>query len=137
MRIVRMVFVASGFLYYYAAMKLTNPGQQAPAGTFQSAITIIAFTCIILGFITRKLFGRVAESLAPKAQMSTEIKRWMMTSVISLVFFEMSILFGFTLHILGAPMWRVALLFGAGVASMLIWSPGPVPGEESGEFPRS
>jgi F0F1-type ATP synthase membrane subunit c/vacuolar-type H+-ATPase subunit K len=135
MRVIKIAFIVSGFLYFYVAMKFTSQAQQPVTSAVQLAITIVAFTCVIFGFSTRSLFARPAESSAEKMPASTERGRWMTTSIISLAFFEACILFGFVLHVLGAPLWRVELLFGAGIASMLLWSPGKPPGAESGEFP--
>jgi divalent metal cation (Fe/Co/Zn/Cd) transporter len=132
--VIRIAFIVSGFLYFYVAMKFVSQAQQPVTSTFQLAIAIVAFTCVILGFSARRLFARPAESPAEKAPTSIQLKRWMTTSVISLAFFEACILFGFVLHVLGAPLWRVELLFGAGIASMLIWSPGTPPDAAPGNL---
>jgi hypothetical protein len=61
----------------------------------------------------------------------------MTKGILSLALFEACILFGFALHYLGGRVWLVELLFGAGIAAELFWSPGEPPNAESGEFPQS
>lgn len=135
MRVIRIAFFVSGILYFYVAMKFISKAQQPVTSAFQLAITIVAFTCIAIGFLVPRFVFRSPESTYQGNPALPLLKRWMLKSIMSLAFFEACILFGFVLHVLGAPMWRVELLFGAGIASMLIWSPGPLPGTESGEFP--
>jgi nicotinamide riboside transporter PnuC len=137
MRVVRIAFIVSGFLYFYVALKLTGQAQQPVASSLQWALTIVAFACLIFGFNARRFLAQPAASPAEKTPTSEQLKRWMTTSVISLALFEACILFGFALHVMGAPLWRVALLFSAGIASMLLWSPGERPDAGSGEFPQS
>ena len=137
MRVMKITFIISGLLYFYVAMKFIGQAQQPVTGAVQLAITIVALTCIVVGFLVPRIVFRAAEITYQSNPALPPFKRWMTKGIISLAFFEACILFGFVLHVLGAPLWRVELLFGAGIASMLFWSPGKPPGSENGEFPQA
>ena len=134
MRVVKIAFIVSGFLYFYVAMKFTSQAQQPVTSAFQFAITIVALTCIVVGFVVPRFVFRAAESKYQSNSALTPLKRWMTKGILSLAFFEACILFGFVLHILGAPLWRVELLFGAEIAAMLFWSPGTPPSAIQGHL---
>ena len=136
MRGMKITFIISGFLYFYVAMKFISQAQTPVTGAVQLAITIVAFTCIAVGFLVPRFVFRAAEITYQSNPALPPFKRWITKGIISLAFFEACILFGFVLHVLGAPSWRVELLFGAGIAAMLLWSPGTPPGAARGEFPQ-
>jgi F0F1-type ATP synthase membrane subunit c/vacuolar-type H+-ATPase subunit K len=118
-------------------MKFISRTQQPVTSALQSAIIIVAFACIAVGFLVPRFVFRAAESAYQSNSALPPLKRWMTKGILSLAFFEACILFGLVLQVLGAPLSRVELLFGAGIASMLFWSPGKPPGSENGEFPQA
>ena len=129
MRVMKIVFIVSGVLFFFVALKLPNNTSQPPMPKIQLLLTVLALSNVVFGFNTRRII-RGAKGTSEDVPTSIQLKRWMSAGVVSLAFFESCILFGFVLHFLGAPFWRVELLFGVGLIAMLFWSPGTPPGTE-------
>ena len=129
MRVMKIVFIVSGVLFFFVALKLPNNASQPPTSKIQLLLTVLALSNVVFGFNTRRII-RGAKGTSEDVPTSIQLKRWMSAGVVSLAFFESCILFGFVLHFLGAPFWRVELLFGVGLIAMLFWSPGTPPGTE-------
>ncbi len=104
---------------------------------FELVITVVALACIVIGFNTRRFFFRTAGRTSQNSPASVQLRRWMATNIMSLAYFEACILFGLVLHYLRARVRLVELLFGVGIVSMLVWSPGAPPGTEEPEFPQA
>ena len=136
MRILKYAFVVSGLLFVYIGFKvLPQPTDQA-SHAIQAAITFVGLVCVIGGFSLPGLLFRGVESRSQNATAEVRLQLWMKKSIVSLAFFEASILFGLELHLLGGRTALAGLLMGAGIAAELIWSPGAPPGPEGGEFPQ-
>jgi len=129
MRVMKIVFIVSGVLFFFVALKLPNNASQPPTPKIQLLLTVLALSNVVFGFNARRII-RGAKGTSEDVPTSIQLKRWMSAGVVSLAFFESCILFGFVLHFLGAPFWRVELLFGVGLIAMLFWSPGTPPGTE-------
>ena len=134
MRVIKIAFIVSGFLYFYMVITMPSHAQHPPAPALNWAFTIVAFTCVVIGFNTRGLFVRSAGGSSQNLPASVQFKRWMSAGIMSLANFEACILFGFALHFLGAPLWQVELLFGVGLIAMVLWSPGEPPATEKENF---
>ena len=136
MRLLKLAFIVSGFLYFYMVKTIPSHAQRPVSGTIELALTIVAFMCIVVGYLVPRFVFRAAESRYQSNPALTPQKRWLTKGIMSLAYFEACILIGFALHLLGAPMRWVELLFGVGIVSMLFWSPGTPPTAENGEFPQ-
>jgi hypothetical protein len=137
MRLVKYAFVASGILFVYIAFKVLDQPQHDASQAIQIAITVVGLWCVVNGFyLPRKIFRRT-EARSQNLSEEAQVKRWKAKCIMSLAFFEAGVLYGFLLHVLGGSTLFVGLLMGAGIAAEFIWSPGPPPGAENGEFPRS
>ena len=130
MRVMKIVFIVSGVLFFFVALKLPNNASQPPTPKIQLLLTVLALSNVVFGFNAKRLVARGADAPPKNVPVSTQRGQWMTAGVVSLAFFESCILFGFVLHFLGAPFWRVELLFGVGLIAMLFWSPGTPPGTE-------
>lgn len=129
MRVMKYAFVASAFLFIFVAIEV--PGQPGPPASqlLQMAIAFVAITSLIAGFFLPKMIFQVA----PPGTSNTEVQRWFTKGVLTLAFFEASILFGLVLHFLHGSVRFVELLFAAGIAAELIWNPGEPPTAEDGQ----
>jgi len=137
MRVVKYAFVVSAFLFIYVLTII--PARDGPpvSWPFELAITIVALACIVVGFLVPRFVFRAAESAYQGNPALTPLKRWMTKGIMSLAYFEACILFGLALHFLKGSLRLVELLFAAGIAAELFWSPGEPPSAGSGEFPQS
>lgn len=124
MRVMKIAFIVSGVLFFCIALKIPSQEQQPPTTAIQLALTIVALSNLVFGFNAKRLVVKSAEGASQFVPASIQLKRWISAGVVSLALFQSCNLFGFALRFLGAPLWRVKLLFGAGLISMLFWSPG-------------
>jgi hypothetical protein len=126
-RIIRSCFLVYVALLVYVVFKLPAHPHQPPGPAFEAAITVLGIASIWTGFYLPRRLRRIAERRLQAAPRETLLKRWFAFDVVSLASFLACVLYGFVLHILGAHNALAGLLFGAGIASMLIWSPGTPP----------
>ena len=137
MRILKYAFVVSAFLFIYVAIEIPVQPHAPVSQPIELVITFAGLTCIVVGFLVPRFVFRAPESTYQRNPALPPLKRWMTKGIMSLAYFEACILFGLVLHYLGARAWLVELLFGAGIAAELIWSPGTPPGAEDRELPQS
>lgn len=137
MRMIKYAFVVSAFMFVYMAFKILAQPHQRASQPIEMVIAFAGLACVLGGFILPRVIFQSAERSPENNSKEMELKRWMAKGILSLAYFEACILFGLVLHILGAHAWVVDLLFGAGIAAELLWSPGTPPGAESSEFPQS
>jgi F0F1-type ATP synthase membrane subunit c/vacuolar-type H+-ATPase subunit K len=137
MRVIRYCFLAASFAYIYVAIKIPVQPGPPPNLQFQLAIAIVGITCIIAGVLVPQLISQAAERAPQNNSAEVQRTRWITKGILRIAFFEACVLFGLVLHFLHGRVWLVELLFGAGIAAMLLWSPGTPPGTEGGEFPQS
>lgn len=137
MRIAKWAIVASGFLFAFVAIRVPVP-THVPIGLgVEIAITFAGLGCVLGGFLLPRFVFRAAEHAPQGNSTEARLKRWRTKGILSLSYFEACVLFGLVLHFLEARTWLVGLLFGAGIASELIWNPGKPPGAEAGELPQT
>jgi hypothetical protein len=134
MRILKYAFVVSAFLFIFVAIEIPARPQQPLARSLEMVIAFAGLACILGGFFLPGFLFAAAERAPQGDSAAIQLKRWVAKGVISLAYFEACILFGLVLHFLGARVWIVELLFAAGIAAELFWSPGEPPGAGSGEF---
>jgi hypothetical protein len=127
MRIIKYAFVVSAFLFIRVAIEIPVQPHSAVGQPVELGITIVALTCILVGFLVPRFVFRAAERTYQSNPALTPLKRWMTRGVMSLAYFEACILFGLMLRYLGAHAWLVGVLFGLGIAAELTWSPGTPP----------
>lgn len=135
MRVIKYAFVVSGILFVYIAFKVLEQPQHEASQAIQIAITAIGLWSVTSGFYFPRWVFRRAEARSQVLPAEVKVKRWRAKCVLTLAFFEASVLYGFLLRVLGGSTLFVGLLMGAGIAAELIWSPGTPPGEQSGQFP--
>ena len=136
MRVVKYAFVVSGFLFVYIAFKVLAPPTHPTSQTIEFASAFMGLSCIMGGFFLPGILFRGVESRSQNATADARLQRWMAKGIMSLAYFEASILLGFALRVLGGRTIFVGLLMGAGIAAELVWSPGTPPGAEGREFPQ-
>jgi hypothetical protein len=134
MRILKYAFVVCAFLFVQVAIEIPVRPHQPVSQPIEIGITIVALACIAVGFLVPRFVFRAPESTYQGNPALTPLKRWMTKGIMSLAYFEACILFGLLLHYLGARLWLVEFLFGAGIAAELFWSPGTPPSEAQGNL---
>ena len=132
MRLLKYCFLISALLFIYVASKIPADPGPSVSQSFSLVICIIGLLDVYLGFYLPRIMFRNAETKPQNRPLPTPLNRWLSKGIVSLAFFESSILFGLVLHFLGAPLKYSALLFGAGIAAMLFWSPGDPPDSAEG-----
>ena len=137
MRILKYAFVVSAFLFIQVAIEIPVQPHPLVSQPIEIVITFAGLACVLGGFVLPRVIFQRAERSPQNNSAEAQLKRWMTKGILSLAYFEACILFGLVLHVLGARVWLVDLLFGVGIAAELIWSPGKPPGAEGGEFPQS
>jgi len=132
MRILKLAFIVSGFLFIFVMFVIPPPGPPA-ARQFQFAIAAMGLISLAAGFFVPRLVTEAARPAVENRSLEIERGRWLTRGILSLAFFEACILCGFMVHMLGGSVRIVALLFAAGIAAEIFWSPGNPPGGEQGE----
>ncbi len=130
MRILKYAFVVSAFLFIYIAVKVSVPVHVPVGIPIEIAITFAGLACVLGGFLLPRYVYRAVERTAGGEPPEKQLQRWRAKGILSLAYFEACVLFGLVLHFLEARTWLVGLLFGAGIAAMLVWSPGKPPGAD-------
>jgi hypothetical protein len=137
MRIIKYAFVVSAFLFVYIAFNILAQPHQRVSQPLELIITFAGLASVLGGFILPRVIFQAAERSPRSHSAEAQLQRWTTKGIISLAYFEACILFGVVLHVLGGRVWLVDLLFCAGIAAELIWSPGAPPGAEGEEFPQN
>ena len=136
MRILKYAFVVSAFLFILVMKQIpVQPGP--PMGRkFEAAIAFVGLVSVVVGFLVPRFVFQAAQRTPRKDSTAIQLQQWITKGVMSLAFFEACILFGLALHFLHGSVRLVELMFTAGIAAELFWSPGKPPSAENGEFPQ-
>lgn len=126
----RISFICFGLLLVYLTMRMPAPPHVSANPTFEWVITVIGLTNVLLGFFAPRLFRRALQQASARQPSSGPVAQWMAVNVVSLAFFDACMLFGFVLHAVGSEARFVEITIGAGLISLVVWKPKPVPGNE-------
>jgi hypothetical protein len=137
MRVLKYAFVMSAFMFIYIAIEIPVQPNRPVSMQLQMAIAFVGFMSIVAGFFLPRILFQAAECAPQNNSAEAELGRWMTKGIISLAFFNACNLFGLVLHFLHGSVRLVELLFGAGIAAELFWSPGAPPNVERGEFQQN
>ena len=132
MRVLKFAFVASAFLFILVAVRVSVQPGPPISRQFQLAVAFAGIMSVVAGFLLPRFAFRATQGTAQNPSEAVRLQQWMAKNLMSLAFFEASILFGLALHFLHGSTRLVELLFGVGIAAELWWSPGAPPGAEDG-----
>jgi predicted transporter len=132
MRLIQFAFVAAAVFFVYFAFKIVGPLPDHASEPLQLAITFLGLYFVYGGFFLRAKIFRRSEKKAQSGPVKVQVKVWMAKGIMSLAYFESSILFGLVLRLLGGSAFLVEALMGAGIAAELLWRPGKPPIKEAG-----
>lgn len=131
--IMKPSFIVFGLLLIYLVIRVPVPSQAPANPVVELAITVLAFTNVIIGFFAQRLCGRSMKRTSRGQSGPTPVNQWMRTNVVSLACFNACMLFGFILHSMGGRVRFVQALLTIGIISLLIWRPQPPPSIEEGK----
>jgi len=137
MRVMKYGFIVAALLFIYMGLKIPVPAHVPVSVPVEIAITFAGLGSVLGGFLLPRFVFRAAERRPQSNPTLTALKIWRSKGMLSLTYFQASVFFGLVLFILRGHEWLVGLLFGAGIAAMLVWSPGKPPRSEEGGRPRS
>ena len=133
-RIMKIAFVVSAILFLGVIIRLPANAAQPPDFTLVTAITVVAFADVVLGFVFPRSYLRTGRRAPGDVKPPTPIQRWFTANVIGFAFLESCSLFGVMLHFLGAELRRSELLIGVGIIATIFFSLGTPPGGEEGNI---
>jgi len=110
---------------YTAIPFLTGPPKvQPPSAILLFALGIVSLSSLTAGFFIRsRLVQPAREALRSNPDDSAAARRWRSGVIISLMFCETILLFGFALRFLGGS-WNVCgAFYGVGIFFLLAWTP--------------
>jgi hypothetical protein len=128
LRIVQICFLvyAIGLFWLMHIIKPQN-GSPADPVVYQS-IAALAVADGFIGIFVQRLMLKGKARPLPNGKMPTAAQRWFAANIVRLAFALSTSLFGFALHVLGAPERLAQALVGLGILYMLV-SPGKPPAE--------
>jgi hypothetical protein len=126
MRVLQISFIVSVVLFFRVSAMIP-PVQHSVSASFQYGIVLCAIASALIGFIVQRMFLRVPNQTTLSTQKSTPLNRWFAGHLIRFATAESVALFGLVLRMIGSSSTLVYLLFGGGLALLLIWQPGAIP----------
>jgi membrane protein YqaA with SNARE-associated domain len=132
MRVMKIAFIVSALLFLSLVMRIPAKETQPPSSSLEMALTILALTDVVIGYVIPRFILRSAQAAQENAAQPAAIRRWITASVIGFAFLESCSLFGVMLHFLGAEIWRSELLIAVGILATVFFSAGAVPGADGG-----
>jgi hypothetical protein len=123
MRIIHVAFVWTWFLFVLV-IQIVKPVEQSVSPTILYAITAVAASDVVFGFVRRKGWLEASvEILRAQPENTQALVQWRTGNIVSFVQAETVTLFGVALKFLGAS-WPVAgAFFFVGLALLLLWTP--------------
>jgi hypothetical protein len=132
MRIIRSGFVFAGVMLIYVAMTIPAQAPRPIKPLAEMTITLMALADVALGFFSPRLLMLLAMREVRSGPEIAAMSGWLMGNVVGLAFIFSCNLFAMVLHFVGAQAEFVALLFGVGMISLLVWRPGEPPVVKAG-----
>lgn len=122
-RILHRVFLATIAFFVVVLVRVPPVGRTVP-----SAIVIaMGFACVtdiaIAVFLRARMVQASEERLREDPQDSAALNRWRAGTLLSFVFAESVVLFGFALKVIGVGWNIAAVFFAVGVTLLLLWAP--------------
>jgi len=136
-RVVRVMQI--GFIVFavllFAVMHFVKPqsGASAPPVLYW-AVAVIAIANGFIGMLMQRLIQKSSTKSLLDGTRPTGAQRWLSGNVVRLAFANSTCLFGFVLHILGAPERLALALVALGVVFMLV-SPGQPVADKPAKLP--
>jgi len=130
LRITQTIFVlyAIGLFFFMGRLK-PSVGQDT-SSQFLWAVSAIAVIDPIIGFFIRAAILRRSRSMdAPYQQ---RLKAWVSGNLVGYAFSLSTCLFALVLHMVGARVRWVQVLFGLGIVMLVVQSPGEPPEQQPG-----
>jgi len=128
-RTMQIAFIVFGCLVFYL-MHIVKPNAETPpAPALYESIAAIAVVDGLIGIWMQKMILKGQVRTLLNGKMSTPGQRWLAANVVRLAFATSTSLFGFVLHVLGAPERLAQILVGLGILYLLM-PPGTPPAEQ-------
>jgi hypothetical protein len=124
-QVICVLFTTTCFLVAHSVIHVT----ERPLSIEQGLVVLLALWTAGSGFsLQHKLTHvRVGSGQPPASSRSTPAARWRVGNLMRLATATSVGLWALILHVIGGSSLLVDLLFGLGLALLLIWSPGPSP----------
>jgi len=123
-RLIHVAFLFAAIAYTAIPFLISLPAVHPPTTVLILAFGVVSFSALAAGFFIRsRLVQAASEALHSNPEDSAAAARWRTGVILSLVFCETVLLFGFTLRILGGS-WNVCgVFYGVGIFFLLAWTP--------------
>jgi hypothetical protein len=124
LRIIHLALLVSMGLYIWVAEKIVVHPAQVLDRVFSTSIGALVVVIVIAAFVVRsKMIGPALDTLQTQPEDTGSLTRWRAGNIISYALAESTVLFGFVLRIMGAPLTQSAWFYLAGPLLMLSWWP--------------
>ncbi len=132
-RILKICFVASQILFlYFLVIQLPSPSTRPVDFKIEMALTILALSNVVLGFVIPRYFLRAGpRATGDASQQSSPIQRWFTANIVGFALLESCSLFGVVLHFLGAPLRHSELLICIATVAIVFFTAGAPPAGEA------
>jgi hypothetical protein len=115
LRITHSALLLSMGLYIWVAEKIVVHPELVLDRIFSTSIGALAVVTVIAAFVVRrKMIGPALDTLQTKPEDTGSLTRWRAGNIISYALAESTVLFGFVLRMLGAPLTQSAWFYFAG-----------------------
>ncbi|MFZ0305042.1 MAG: hypothetical protein WAL75_20290 [Terracidiphilus sp.] len=134
LRIVRICFIVYAAALFWV-MHVIKPASGPPATPIvYESIAAIAIADGFVGILVQRMILKGRAKPSPNGKVPTQVQRWFSANIVRLAFAMSTCLFGFALHMLGAPERLVQALVALGIVYMLV-SPGKPPAVDPATSP--
>lgn len=123
-RLIHFALLFAAVAYTAIPFLIHPPTVQPPTTILILAFGVVSFSALAAGFFIRsRLVEPAREALRSNPEDAGAAGRWRTGVILSLVFAETVLLFGFALRILDAS-WNVCgVFYGVGIFFLLAWTP--------------
>jgi hypothetical protein len=125
----QIAFIVFGCSVFYLMHVVKPNAETPPAPALYESIAAVAVADGFIGIMMHRLLLKAKARPLPNGRMPTGAERWLSANVVRLAFATSTSLFGFVLHVLGAPERLAQILVGLGILYMLM-PPGALPAEQ-------
>jgi hypothetical protein len=133
-RVMQIAFLVFAVGLLWLTHRINPQGGPPAEPAVYESFAALAVADGFIGILVQRLMLKGRATPLPNGKMPTSAQRWFSANVVRLAFANSTCLFGFVLHMLGAPERLVLALMIAGMLFLLV-SPGKPPAEPAQSTP--